>query len=164
MMAAMSDWPSWINAATVVLLAGITTWYAWTNQKMLRHLQHERQDRFRGARQPFENALRHLEDRLHSAKQRIANEKPEELYDLREEFSRFEDRFNKLARDAVSRSFLLARRLQEVADAADKLGSSIAFTGPDGWTNEPDDELRDTIAALETAIATTRTEIERYIG
>lgn len=51
------DWPAWINAVTVVLLASITAWYAYTTQRMLHELQAERADRLAGVRAPFQNLV-----------------------------------------------------------------------------------------------------------
>lgn len=55
--AAAIDWPSWINAITVVVLAVITCWYARTTHNTLAHLRLEREDRLKMIRQPYLNII-----------------------------------------------------------------------------------------------------------
>ena len=51
------DWPSWINAITIVVLAAITYWYARTTRNTLAHLRLERDDRLKTIRQPYLNII-----------------------------------------------------------------------------------------------------------
>lgn len=62
------DWPAWINAITVVVLAAITAWYAVTTRAMLREIRAERLERLRELRRPVMTVLDEIERRFTEAK------------------------------------------------------------------------------------------------
>lgn len=121
-MCAAMDWPSWINALTVVVLAAITLWYATTARPTLRHLQLERDDRLKTIRQPYTNIIDVCEQ-LATDSERLVGARglrPEHA-DIPAGWSRFHDGSRDTIFDVRQRSELVYRALMPLRDAAQRM-------------------------------------------
>lgn len=163
-----TDWPAWINAVTVVLLASITAWYAFTTQKMLHELQAERADRLAAVRAPFQNIVEFTKGLLAQTRSRTTepttaqNERAAvgSWDDLRE---RILDRFE----EAKARSEHLHRALIDLHTATQHVDRTIqAVSGAKTAGRDPAPEqrlLEEHLLKISAALDVVRREVGRFV-
>ena len=162
------DLPAWINAASVVVLAAITAWYAHSTRDLVRAVRDEREERTRELRRPVATLLDEIERKITEAKAMLAaTEFKLDMDDISPAVRQSYERTNDVADLYRTRSERVYRELWKLRPAMQRLPEHVAAavgdlrTGRDRYDSR--ERLNEALASVIKVLDTTRRALDLVV-